>query len=390
MRTGAVQVRACSPITAAFVLSQLLIACAVLCLVAPPAEAGIPEHEGTGEVQVVGGNLVSARRRALRHARRDAVARAVASRVPAGKLAELQVKLKSSIYRRASRYIRTYRVLEETHQGRLFRIKVAVVVNTKRLHGDLGKLLGTSTSPGTAKGVKAKVGVWLEVKHVADRAAMSALRARITSTLDAAGYTAVALQKPGTQWSSQARAQGAAFVLKVSMEMAAAKGIRGLALAGAKGTATLWLGMVATSSKLIETSVEGWGAAAKPKDARREAAHSALARGLANVLATLKGRLHPGQIAAGQRVIHLSGLSSFEQYRRITRALQEQISGVVRCDLRRMGPGEVWYAVQTSHSARHLATELERRTFGKFVVKTKNIVGGSVWMTVEPVVTAAP
>ena len=339
---------------------------------------------------MVGGNLVSARRRALRHARQDAVAKAVASRVPAEKLAELQVKLKSAIYRRASRYIRTYRVLEETHQGRLFRIRVAVVVDTKRLHGDLGKLIGSSTTP-VSGGNKAKVGLWIQINSAADRASLAPLRASAAKAIIAAGFTATPLlTDPGARWSSLAARQGVAFVLKISLEMAGADGVRGLGLAGAKAKATLWLGMVATNAKLIEATVEGWGAAVKPRQARHAAAERALSRGLARILATLKGRLRPGEIAAGHRVVHVSGLSSFDQYRRITRALREHIPGVARCDLRRIGPQEVWYAVRTSRTAKQLAGELARRNFGKFVLKTKNIVGGSAWMTVEPIPDTGP
>lgn len=361
-----------------------------LCLTAPEVQADAPEHEGTGEVQVVGGNLVSARRRALRNARQDAVARAVAARVDAAKLAELEVKLKSAIYRRASRYIRTYRVLEETHQGKVFRVRVAVKINAKRLQGDLSQLVGTPSTPGNVKGGKAKIGVWLEVKNAAHGAAAPALKALVHKRITEAGYVPVALPGPGDQWSKQAKSQGAAFALRLTLEMADAPGVRGLDLAGAKASATVWLGMVATDAKLTEASSVGWGAAVKASEARRAAAVRALARGLRTVLGALKGRLRPGQIGAGQRVIHISGLSSYDQFRRVTRALRERISGVVRCEVRRTGPGEVWYAVVTGRTAKALAAELEKQTFDAFTLKTKNIVGGSAWMTVETVQPAQP
>ncbi len=360
-----------------------------LALAAPAVQAGAPEHEGVGEVQVVGGNLVSARRRALRNARQDAVARAVAARVDAARLAELEVKLRSAIYRRASRYIRTYRVLEETHQGKVFRVRVAVKVNAKRLQGDLSKLVGRPTGPVNAMGVKAKVGVWLEVKPAAQGATpalVSLAHRRITE----AGFIPVALKKPGDQWSRQAQALGAAFALRVTLELKGAPGVRGLDLAGANATATLWLGMVATGAKLTGATAVGWGAAIKGDQARSAAAERALDRGLRTVLGALKGRLRPGEIGAGKRVVHVSGLTSYDQYRRITRALRERITGVARCEVRRTAPGEVWYAVQTTRAAKALAAELQKQTFGAFLLKTKNTVGGSAWMIVETVQPARP
>lgn len=342
-----------------------------------------PEFEGQGEVKVVGGNLVSARRGALRNARRDAVARAVAERIPAEKLEALRVRLRSSIYRRASRYIRTYRVLEEGRQGSLFRIRVAVALNSKRLQSDLDKLLGATTKPGQ-RGT-ARIGLWLVVTPP-DAGLEASMRARAQATLGGAGYSAVkVVQKPGRDWANVGRARSTAFLIKATVELARASGVRGLDLQGARATARVWLGMVATKTGMAESTEQAWGAGAQPQEASSAAARRALDRALGLVLARLGDRLRPGKLSAGQRVLHVSGLTSYRQYHRITRILREQIPGVTGCELRRVGKGEVWYAVATNHSAKRLAGALERQTFGGFMLKTRNIVGGSAWMIIKPV-----
>ena len=132
--------------------TQLSLAALVL-LVGSALSAGGSEFQGIGEVPVIGGNQVSARKRAIRAAGRDAVSKAVASILPAEKVVELEQGLKRDIYARTGRYIRTYRVLEEEKEARRFRIKVAASLNLSRLRLDLSRLTDSvdGTTPTSAE-----------------------------------------------------------------------------------------------------------------------------------------------------------------------------------------------------------------------------------------------
>lgn len=364
---------------------------ALVCLAPLLAGNGL-ELEGRAEVQVIGGNLVSARKRALRLARQDAVARAVAARLTVKQLDQLQVKLKHGIYRRARRYVRTYRVLEEANQGRTFRIRVAVLLNTKRLQGDLNKIVGRQQPGPGADASKAKVGLWIKLES-RDAAMHAPLLKAARDRLLAAGFglpPVVLRASKEDDLRARAQAAGASILLKVKVTLSGAKGIRGLDLTGARARVEVWLGVVDAGTRLAGTSADGWGAAELAQAARLQASERGLARALEPALAKLKSRLSPGAVPPGHRLIHVSGLSTFAQHQRITHALKESITGVQRCALRRLSQAEAWYAVRTNHTASRLAGLLVAQSFATFSLKTKSVAGGTIWLTVEPAPEPAP
>ena len=98
--------------------APLLVGLGLVFMLTPPASGRAREFEGVGEVPVVGGNQVSARKRAILAARRDAVSKAVATLLPESKMAELEQGLTRDIYPRVELYVGTYQVQEEAKQAR--------------------------------------------------------------------------------------------------------------------------------------------------------------------------------------------------------------------------------------------------------------------------------
>jgi hypothetical protein len=336
------------------------------------------EFEGLGEVPVVGGNLVSARRLALRNARRDAVARAVATLVPEQQLAAHESRLRQAIYLRATRYVRTYRVLEEARQGATFRLRLAAALDLKRLQGDLTRLLGAGyTTPGPQR--SATLGLALRLPR--DAALAAELRQRLRQALGRAGISSVDLGQ------GHGRTPPAlALVLRGELSCQQAPGVRGASLEGASCRAALRLERVAGGETLASGEAQAWGAGATEAEARQSAARQALDRALAPLLARLRSLpdVAAHTTLAGGKIVRLSGVLTHAQYDAVSRALQRSIPGVGSCRVRRVARGEVWYQLTTRAQPRALASALEQHSFGSFSLKLKSISGESIWMTVEP------
>ena len=136
----------------------LLFCCAALPLL---LGQGGDEYNGVGEARIVGGNQVTARKRALDRARRDAIVRAVTSRLSSEELVNINRRLEYRIFPRYDRYVaQLSRVVRDKGPNRHFRVEVAAVVLLKRLAQDLQQIHAAPGPPALCeKGQRRRPGV---------------------------------------------------------------------------------------------------------------------------------------------------------------------------------------------------------------------------------------
>lgn len=331
-----------------------------------PGSGAAAEFEGAGEAHVVGENLVTARRRAMDRAREDALAAAVATLIDSEQVTAHADKLRGSIYKRHQAYVRRYRVLEEGQEGRVFRVRVAVVIDSKRLLSDLRRLLGITT--GGAEQGRPTVAVRVELQGAGDGSTLGGrLATWLEGRLAAAGFST----ERGGQGEATAKLQ-----LSAQVQVAAETGVRGLGLAGARGQAAVKLALRKEGSLVIQGSGAGWGVSAGLEPAQRMAAERALEQATRPVLEAMQR-----QWTSGHHVVRVSGVASFDQVTAINRFLAEKVPGVRRVLPRRLERGEVWFVV-SGGSSREIVGQISQHDFQSFDLKLKSIDGGSVWLTV--------
>jgi len=356
------------------VLARALVCGVVLAVPAPGPAEDVPqlaaqEVEGFGEAPVVGGNLVSARRRALDLARQDAVARTVAGEVPPEKLAEQQATLRGGLYKRHRLYVRSYRVLEEARDGRLFRVRVAVVLDSKRLLHDLRRLLGLKAS---SEPVVGRPLVCLVAQGSPGPALERALSAAGFSTRSGAGA-------------------GCGVRVAASVALEDLEGVRGVALPGAKASVRVRATLGAGADLLVEGSAQGLGAASSAVEARRIAAQRAVDRVIPELVAALE-RQWPRSAQQGRRVVRVSGITSLQQQETIRLFLERRVPGVRRVLPARFEQGEIWLAV-AGGSPQELARSLASQDLGcgpsptpdckPLRLRLRSVSGGTLWLTVQ-------
>jgi hypothetical protein len=104
------------------------------------------------EAPIVGGNAASAKQRAMDDAFRQAVERTFAvlvaeAGVSPSALPPPLAQLRSTFFSRAKRYIRTYRVLEQSETGGHLRVTVDAEVDEGTLRREMDRVRGAPTSP---------------------------------------------------------------------------------------------------------------------------------------------------------------------------------------------------------------------------------------------------
>jgi hypothetical protein len=332
-----------------------------------PSSGAAAEFEGAGEAHVVGENMVAARRRAMDRAREDALAAAVATLIDSEQVTAHADKLRGSVYKRHQAYVRRYRVLEEGLDGRVFRVRVAVVIDSKRLLSDLRRLLGI-TAGGAEQG-RPTVVLRVELQGAGGRTSLGdRLATWLEGRLAAAGFS--------TDRQGQGE-PGGKLLLSAQVQVAAEAGVRGLGLAGARGQATVTLALRKSGSLVVQGSGTGWGVSAGLEPAQRMAAERALELATRPVLEAMQR-----QWTKGYHVVRVSGVASFDQVVAIRRFLVEKVPGVRRVLPRRLERGEVWFVV-SGGSSREIVGQISGFDFQSFDLKLKSIDGGSVWLTVN-------
>jgi hypothetical protein len=142
---------------------------AVLAIAAAPAlaaraqEPAAPPRPGaiTAEAPIVGGNAASAKQRAMDDAFRQAVERAFAVLLAEAGVSPSQppspglMQLKSTFFSRAKRYIRGYRVLEETQDGGRVRLQIDAEVDEGLLRREIDRARGATPAATAAPAASA-------------------------------------------------------------------------------------------------------------------------------------------------------------------------------------------------------------------------------------------
>lgn len=338
----------------------------------PASPALAAEFEGEGQVPIVGGNLVSARRRALRQAQRDAVVRAVESIVPPERRPESRPAgpLDSRIYRRHLRYLRRYRVLSEEQQGARFAIKIAATLNLKRLRREIAATLGGAGSAATAPRIAVVVGLTL-------RPSSPALRQQLTRLVGARlrqhGFDVAAASAPATA-SRRLRLTGV-----ISVQPAA--GVRGIALPGAQADAALEVDALPRATR-ARAQARRWGIGGSRGAAEASAAQRAAEAALARLVPLLQERWPAALTRPGQRLIHIANVAAPRQLAALRATLAERVPGVRSARMRRIARGEVVFVVEAavSMTSAKLAAALSKQTFEGFKLETNRVEGGASWL----------
>ncbi|PID38923.1 MAG: hypothetical protein CSA24_00355 [Deltaproteobacteria bacterium] len=281
---------------------------------APTSRPHVFIAEGTASV--VGGNVVSARRRALHRAQRAALERAAKALTP-----QLDALKARALAGHLPRLLRTYRVLKEAREGQAYHVQVEARFDLRRLRRLIGvttaKALGAGSSPPGSKPLLAISLLAGPSQGSLRQMVASELSAQLSSAGTALRAAAVAKSRAG----AIAAAPLASAVLELRVEAKPAPGVRGLALIGA---AARWQATLATRAgvQLVSSAATGWGRGAAAGLARQQASRRGLRAVLAVVVPVLARRFPATSAAVGQASIVLRGLSSLSRYRLVVRRLR--------------------------------------------------------------------
>ncbi len=364
---------------------QLSLAALVL-LATFVSPAAASEFQGIGEVTVIGGNQVSARKRAIRAARRDAVSQAVASILSADKMTELEQGLKRDIYARTSRYVRTYRVLEEEKEARRFRVKVAARLNLSRLRQDLSRLAGPGSGVDPAAAAQALVAVKITFGQSWPAARRAGARAAARKLLQERGLSIAPASEGGAAPANTDR-------LGLVLDMPGKHRIRGTGWPAVEVSANLTL-TPAGSAKNASASAQAraWGAS---PDGLASALIDAQARALDNALTAL--RRDPDARAALDRSkpgwlhLHISGVQKPSQVHQLRRLVCDEIAGSGRCVIRGVGGGRLRLAAKSRRAGKAAGEALNGRRLGEvWQLKFQQARSGRIWLTLEPAPVEGP
>ena len=251
------------------------------------AQGGDPNaSRGEGLAQIVGGNMVSARRRALQLAQQDALrngARAwLAQRLPAAARGDAETR----ILAQAARLTRSYRVLTEEQQGENFKVVVEVRLVPRLLERAVGPLAAAPIPPAPGQ-TNATLSAVLER---VERMKVEGQPLDLDAGALARGQVAAALEQRGIPILSPAAAKvwgrrGRALRLSLRWSLVAARGVRGLGLRGAAATVEVRGELGGRHERIVDRA---WGSDMRLAVAGRKA----LSAGLRQALTALVARFH--------------------------------------------------------------------------------------------------
>jgi len=134
---------------------------AVCLLVAVPVAAQTPTPEASdrivrAEAPIVAGNAVSAKKRAISDAFRQAVEHAFAEVLKEGEPLPQPwpsgvTQLKASLASAAQKFVRSYRLIEQNTEGGVLKVMVEADVDTVALRREIDRARGAATAPQAAK-----------------------------------------------------------------------------------------------------------------------------------------------------------------------------------------------------------------------------------------------
>jgi hypothetical protein len=386
---------------------------------AAPARAETVRLEVTGEAPA---GAEDARTRALDAAFAEAVSQALARLVDAQVQRRRSEDIASVTVRRARRYVRSYRVIEESTRAERVQVRIAAQVDMDGLRAALAErgievrpeaTAAPAPSAGTEPAPRGAPGALLLVRvHVAggsrsspgndeDGGAAAQALARQVRELGFAlrrtgadrarpqGVDGDAGALPFDDAAAAALAQeaGAACVIVAGLEMTPAVRIRGTRLHGAAGSARVRVLDVRSgvAEVVAEAEVSGGGFSGAP-DAALEQAQSALGQRLAGAVAELMAsHFRPVVAAEGALLVEVRGYTGWQDVDAIMTHLA-RTSGIERVWPRRVG-GALILAVDTDvdgeRAQRRVASILERLSLPAAALEVERTRQGLV-LTIAP------
>lgn len=239
-----------------------------LCLLATSgARAQTPEQNERvvrAEAPIVAGNAVTAKKRALADAFRQAAERAFTELLKEGAPLPQPVpasvaQLKASLANSAQKFIRSYRLIEQQTEGGVLSVMVEAEVDTLLLRRALERAQGISAAPAPAVAAAPAANFWL-VAGAAPAAAMTA------SALTAAGVSARLDASMGEAQLLASAAKQNAYALFVAATSASEGAVRGTASISVK--CSLRARLFTAGVPAMDRSDEDRGFAAEEKLAR--------------------------------------------------------------------------------------------------------------------------
>jgi len=341
---------------------------------APPLPPGT--HLGAAEVAIVGGNLASARERALAEAMKQAVGDAVGVVAPDARTT--QPKVVVQVLARARTFVQRYRTREDGEVGRgLYGMKIEADVDEAALGRAFEK---TSASPAPlATGAPS----YLLVSSGSGEAADAVYRAL------AVGGTRVerareALQ-PGPA-AEQAAHSGLGAIVFANATTTREGPIRGVGLEAVSCAVAVRLATAGAGAALAEDARTERSFAEREEDARKDCLTRAAGLAVRHVIPQTGTGRSPSDLRTIVADVDVVDPGS-------VLALLKQLRGsgsVSSVDLRRVLPGRAELAVRSRLTAPALAAAIGQGNSGAVVVSGVEVSGDLIRMVVRMREVAAP
>jgi hypothetical protein len=358
----------------------------LVCLLwAPGALAS--EFEGEGYAEVVDGNIVSARARALREGRRQAFSQALRRMLRIAPGGELPAVVKRWALQREADYLRSYRVLTEEQTEAYVRIRVSLSLDAGDLRDQLRRLQMSSAADADASVAPTGqlVALWVrsaELERLAESGNPSD-RLGVQATEYVRGALEDAqLALKSVRADTQEAALGVAqahrctwlFTLQVSARQVA--GVRGLAWDGARVELELTALQIFGPSRAAagpggalsaHRPTRAWrGSAVVAARSFAGALDGALQRAFELPLQALRRalvqRMNPAAkgMSAGLHQLGFRGLDSLAQQRELCRKMRAHSARVGACTLLRFDRGAVVVGLRRAPAPRALLRLVRR------------------------------
>jgi len=347
----------------------------------PGAPAAVPAplppgtHLGAAEVAIVGGNLASARERALTEAMKQAVGDAIAAVAPDARAAE--PKVVAQVLGRARTFVQRYRTREdgELGQGR-YGVKIEAEIDEAALGRAFEK---TPAAAPLASGAPS----YLLVASGPPEAADAVYRAL------AAGGTRVDRAKealsPGA--AAEAAAHGGLGAIVFANATASREGqVRGVGLEAVSCSVAVRLATAGTGAGLAEDTRTERSFAEHEEEARKDCLGRAAGVAVRHVIPQTGTGRSPSDlrtIVADVDVVEPGAVI----------ALLKQLRGsgsVSAVDLRRLLPGRAELAIRSRLTAPALAAAIGRDSSGAVVVSGVEVSGDLIRMVARSREAATP
>ena len=345
-----------------------------LIAVSATARGEEPTFEALGSAQIVGGDTVRARDRALDEAFRQAVEQAVATILTPQAIAERAAQLKLSVIPRARGYVATYRIVEEGVAGPLFQVRVSAEVALARLAKDVQapSVMKVEPAPKWRAAVcvveQREGALW--IASPVEKGVVGAVAAHGVAVAALGGKCAPAVRRTTAasdelddeQAGALARAVGAQGAVIGAVQIRSTAAIRGASLPVAHAHARLHLVEAdGRPTAVAEAEADAW---APTVDGAGDAAlRIAIEEATRSLGPQLAERWPSPSVAGASVVIHVSGALRFAALQSLMRALQS-VPGVGAVTPRHFDGGGVDLVAQTTTPATALAGALGHAPVG--------------------------